>query len=307
MVECIGDVNKCNGEKNKYWNCDLGPSCSNRSLGNRDFAKCKPMREQGRGWGLVTVDGVKKGDLVQEYVGEVIDEEEMKTRLQQWAHDHPNDPNFYVMHLDTGWYIDARHEANLSRFINHSCDPNCRLVPFNVGGYMRIGIFSLKDIEPGQFLSYDYQFDTTHGDKFRCRCGAKSCRGTMKGGKGEGVDVGIERKTRKDEWEEAKARYERDRKYLEEAEKKENERTCQVDVLVPGAENVMETVAAGPNEKYREFSRDNRLFLWRNVMKGGDFIERPLPAKKTKRCSTKNALPMDLLSDLFSTNGRYEL
>jgi hypothetical protein len=242
MVECVGDVNKSNGEKNKYWNCDLGPSCSNRSLGNRDFAKCKPMREQGKGWGLVTVNGVKKGDLVQEYVGEVIDEEEMETRLQQWARDHPNDPNFYVMKLDTGWYIDARLEANLSRFINHSCDPNCRLVPINVGGYMRVGIFSLKDIEPGQFLSYDYQFDTKHGDFFRCRCGAASCRGTMKGGKGGGINEAVEQKTRKEEWEEAKARYEQDRKYLEDAEKKENERTCQVDVLVPGAEHVMETV-----------------------------------------------------------------
>jgi hypothetical protein len=25
MIECIGDVNKNNGAKNKYWNCNLGP------------------------------------------------------------------------------------------------------------------------------------------------------------------------------------------------------------------------------------------------------------------------------------------
>lgn len=294
MIECIGDVNKSNGEKNKYWNCDLGPSCSNRSLGQRNFAKCRPMREQGKGWGLIAINGVKKGELVQEYVGEVIDEEEKKSRLQQWARDHPNDPNFYVMALDSGWYIDARNEANLSRFINHSCAPNCRLVPFNVGGYMRVGIFSLTDIAPGQFLSYDYQFDTEHGDKFRCRCGATNCRGTMKGGKGEGMDQTVEHKTRKEEWEEAKARLERDRKYLEEAEKKEDEQACQVDALVPGADHVMETVAAGPNEKYRKTAQDSRLFLWRNVCKGGVFSERPLSSERTKPHSTETTQNFEL-------------
>ena len=32
-------------------------------------------------------------------------------------------------------------------------------------------------------MSYDYQFDTNHADKFMCMCGAVKCRGTMKGGK----------------------------------------------------------------------------------------------------------------------------
>ena len=29
----------------------------------------------------------------------------------------PNDPNFYIMELEHGWYIDARDKGNLSRFI----------------------------------------------------------------------------------------------------------------------------------------------------------------------------------------------
>ena len=302
MIECIGDVNKNNGAKNKYWNCNLGPPCSNRSLGNRNVAKCELKREPGKGWGLVTVNGVKKGELVQEYVGEVIDEEEKKTRLREWDRDHPDDSNFYLMALDSGWYIDARNEGNLSRFINHSCDPNCELVPFDVGGYMRVGIFSLQDIAPGQFLSYDYQFDTKHGDKFRCRCGAASCRGTLKGGKGEGTNEAVEPKTQKEEWEEAKARYERDRKALEAAEKEEAELACQVGALVPGAEHELETVAAGPNEKYRGRAQDYRIFLWRNVVQGGDFSERLISRKRKSRQSSEEAPAFDLLSTIFSTN-----
>jgi hypothetical protein len=33
----------------------------------------------------------------------------------------------YIMELDTNTVIDARYKGNVSRFINHSCDPNCAL------------------------------------------------------------------------------------------------------------------------------------------------------------------------------------
>ena len=83
------------------------------------------------------------------------------------------------MHLEPGWYIDAREVANMARFINHSCDPNCKLVPVNVAGHMRVSIVCIREVPPGGFLSYDYQFNTQHGEKFICRCGAENCWGTM--------------------------------------------------------------------------------------------------------------------------------
>lgn len=274
MMECIGDSSKGNGEKNPYWNCNVGPSCGNRHLNQRKIAKCKPMREKGKGWGLTAIHGIKAGDLVLEYVGEVIDEDTKDSRLESWAQDHPNDPNFYVMQLDTGWYIDAREEANLSRFINHSCDPNCRLTRMKVGDKMRIGIFALGDIAPGEFLSYDYQFDTKHGDKFLCRCGAKNCRGTMKGGKNAGSDEGSELKTKKEEWEAAKTKLERDKKFLEDASRKEEDQANQTGELVPAASNGSETVAAGAQSRHSSTVRANRIFLWRNVAKGDNFLSR---------------------------------
>ena len=39
----------------------------------------------------------------------------------------PNDHDFYIMELDPGIYVDGKKKGNLSRFINHSCDPNCEL------------------------------------------------------------------------------------------------------------------------------------------------------------------------------------
>jgi SET domain-containing protein len=39
----------------------------------------------------------------------------------------PNDHDFYIMELDPGIFVDGKKKGNLSRFINHSCDPNCEL------------------------------------------------------------------------------------------------------------------------------------------------------------------------------------
>ena len=42
----------------------------------------KIFREHGRGWGLRASEDVKKGQLVFEYVGEVIDDEELHVRTR---------------------------------------------------------------------------------------------------------------------------------------------------------------------------------------------------------------------------------
>lgn len=34
--------------------------------------------------------------------------------------------HFYMLELDKDTLIDARYRSNESRFINHSCDPNCQ-------------------------------------------------------------------------------------------------------------------------------------------------------------------------------------
>ena len=270
-TECVGDKSLKNGDKNPYLNCNCGVLCGNRSMSKRQFAKCRPAREHGKGWGLITVDGCKTGDLVQEYAGEIIDELTKEDRLKAWTRDHPNDPNFYVMHLEPGWYIDAREVANMARFINHSCDPNCKLVPVNVSGHMRVGIYALKDIEPGEFLCYDYQFDTQHGERFTCRCGAANCRGTMKGGKTDD-EKAEEKKTKRELLAEAKARVQRDKKYLQSVLSSEKERLYLTGPFVPGEEKEKaEMVAAGPNERCRREAQESRVFLWRNALVGGNF------------------------------------
>ena len=104
-----------------------GPDCGNRLLTNRQITRTRPAREIGKGWGLIALDDVKVGDLILEYVGEVLTEKEIAYRLEEHEREKPNDPNFYIMELQNGWFIDARDKGSLSRFINHSCEPNCQL------------------------------------------------------------------------------------------------------------------------------------------------------------------------------------
>ena len=233
-------------------------------------AKCKPKREQGRGWGLIAVEMIGKGDLVQEYVGEVVDAETKEDVLKKWARDHPNDPNFYVMSLSKGWIIDAREVANLSRFINHSCDPNCVFLPINVSGYMRNAIMALRDIAPGEFLSYDYHFDTRHRDRFVCQCGAAKCRGTMKGGGKSKTELSSTKSTAAQIWEAAKAGLEWDHKFQKEV--LDSARMLQCDERVPSSDNIEELVTNGLQNRNRGTAKHNRIFLWRNAVQGANFF-----------------------------------
>jgi uncharacterized protein len=77
--------------------------------------------------------------------------------------------------------IDAAKRGNESRFINHSCAPNCKAWRFG----KKIFIYALRDIQRHEELTFDYQLrdrdDAAEAepDAYRCNCGSPSCRGTM--------------------------------------------------------------------------------------------------------------------------------
>lgn len=274
-VECYGE----GMDSKKPSNCSVGPNCGNRLFSQRKFIQCTPKREEGKGWGLTVCENVKRGDLIIEYVGEIIDAETKEKRLIEWTMQHPNDPNFYIMALQPGWFIDAREKANLSRFINHSCEPNCVILPVNAMGRIRCGIIASRDIGAGEFLSYDYHFDTRDGDKFICRCGSLKCRGTMQSGNKISSSASSNKKSKGEILDEAKATFERDKKFLNDYYEDSIRRSCLVRETVPGAEaennnSKEELVANGPQLKYRTKVQGNHLFLWRNAELGSDFAYR---------------------------------
>lgn len=67
-------------------------------------------------------------------------------------------------------------QGNISRFINHSCEPNCETQKWLVAGELAIGLFAVRDIPKDSELTFDYNFER-YGDKpMRCYCGSTNCR-----------------------------------------------------------------------------------------------------------------------------------
>jgi hypothetical protein len=174
FVECVGGHKSLDGKKEKMFNCNVGVNCGNRALQEAVVPMTKVVKCANKGFGLKAMEKIKAGSLVIEYVGEVLTERMKNERLAQTV-----DKNYYIMFLDTNQYLDGRLKGSESRFINHSCEPNCHLIKWEVGEFKRIAITALRDIEPEEELSYDYQMETSAADAFECFCGAPKCRGTM--------------------------------------------------------------------------------------------------------------------------------
>lgn len=95
----------------------------------------------------------------------------------------------FLFTLNEEFIVDANVGGNAARWINHSCEPNCRaLIEEHAGSDRRrdkVLIESLRPIAAGEELTYDYGIvlDEPHSARMKkiwaCRCGAKTCSGTM--------------------------------------------------------------------------------------------------------------------------------
>ena len=130
------------------------------------------------GYGVFALRRIRKGTTVIEYLGERVSHAEADRRYQGKMAD---DNHTFLFTVDARTVIDAGVGGNLSRFINHSCDPNCEVIlddgrPF---------VVSIRTMQAGDELAYDYNLTCSADDSpeieevFGCRCGTASCRGTM--------------------------------------------------------------------------------------------------------------------------------
>ncbi len=143
-----------------------------------DGRRIQTRRSGVHGKGVFAVQDLAEGETLIEYVGEIIN---WKEALRRHPHD-PKDPNHtFYFHIDEDHVIDAKHGGNSSRWINHSCKPNCEAD--EVEG--RVFIKALRNIPAGDELFYDYGLiiDAPYTKKllaeYPCWCGAKNCRGTL--------------------------------------------------------------------------------------------------------------------------------
>jgi hypothetical protein len=146
--------------------------------GSSSNRRIQVRRSGVHGKGVFALQDLAEGETLIEYVGEIISWDEAQDR-----HPHdPKDPNHtFYFHVNEDKVIDALHGGNSSRWINHSCDPNCEADEDNE----RIFIKAIRNIKAGEELNYDYGLiiDEPYTKKLKaeypCWCGAKNCRGTL--------------------------------------------------------------------------------------------------------------------------------
>ena len=125
--------------------------------------------------GLYAREPILEGDYVIEYKGEKITKKESECRaLEQEARGRRNrSGQVYIFDLNKRYDLDGNLPGNVARFANHSCEPNCEAV--NYRG--QIWFVAVRDIEPGEELTFDYGYALESALDHPCHCGTPSCPG----------------------------------------------------------------------------------------------------------------------------------
>ncbi|KAG7387816.1 hypothetical protein PHYBOEH_008130 [Phytophthora boehmeriae] len=157
--------------------CPAGHFCMNQRLQHPEkYPLLEPFRTQHKGYGVRTRQQISQQSIVGEYVGEIIDQKELARRLKSVPR---HELNFYYLLLAPGVYIDARNKGSFTRFVNHSCDPNCKTEKWTVKGETRIAVIALRDIQEGEELTFDYQWKALGSRQIKCFCNAANCKGVI--------------------------------------------------------------------------------------------------------------------------------
>ncbi|XP_030645115.1 histone-lysine N-methyltransferase EHMT2 [Chanos chanos] len=156
--------------------CSCYRMCKNRVVQSGIKVRLQLYRTEKMGWGVRALQDIPQGSFICEYVGELISDAEADVR----------EDDSYLFDLDNKdgevYCIDARYYGNISRFINHLCDPN--IIPVRVFmlhqdlRFPRIAFFSSRDILTGQELGFDYgdRFWDIKSKYFTCQCGSEKCK-----------------------------------------------------------------------------------------------------------------------------------
>ncbi|KAH9501726.1 Histone-lysine N-methyltransferase setd2 [Dermatophagoides farinae] len=155
--------------------CPLGEHCSNKRFQKKQYMKLTPFKTEKKGWGLMTLESIPANSFIMEYVGEVIDPFMFHKRTDKYS--KLKMEHYYFMALKSDEIIDATYKGNMTRFINHSCEPNSITQKWTVNGELRIGFFTIKPVAAGEEITFDYQFQRYGKKAQKCYCESKCCRG----------------------------------------------------------------------------------------------------------------------------------
>ena len=123
----------------------------------------KPYRigRSKTGLGLFATQPIKKGVKIVQYFGPLLDSKNEK---------HDAIENKYLFQISKRWTVDGSIRKNIARYINHACKPNAAS-DVNAAK-KKIIIRSIKKIEPGEEINYDYgtEYFKEYLKPIGCKC-----------------------------------------------------------------------------------------------------------------------------------------
>jgi len=188
--------------------CSCGPGCKTRLVQKGRKVPLTIFKTPNRGWGVKCDEDLIQGEFIDTYLGEVITNAEADRREAKAGKDKAS----YLYSLDkfvgdgdvtedSCYVVDGQYMGGPTRFINHSCEPNCRQYTVSYNKYdikiYDLAFFAYEDIPAGTELVFDYMDkdeeeeeavtqmreaaanDPKNLDKKPCNCGARKCRGYL--------------------------------------------------------------------------------------------------------------------------------
>lgn len=127
---------------------------------------------------MFALQAIPAGQRILEYRGEVTSWRRASARQRQTGvRGHT-----FIFSLADGRVIDGSVGGNSTRWLNHSCEPNCEAIEDERG---RVFIETVRSLMPGDELYISYRL--TIGEAvtlelaadYACHCGTKRCTGSM--------------------------------------------------------------------------------------------------------------------------------
>jgi len=180
--------------------CACGDVCKTKVTQKGRHARLEIFKTATRGWGLRSLDDLEKGEFIDFYWGEVITNQEADNRLENNAQ-----KNSYLFDLDKFrkeineddmLVLDGEFFGGPTRFVNHSCDPNCGIYAVSYNKYdnlkYNLAFFARENIPKRTELTFDYAEGKNDDEdpesqgsgemeegRTKCLCGTPLCRGYL--------------------------------------------------------------------------------------------------------------------------------
>ncbi|KAI0789158.1 SET domain-containing protein [Abortiporus biennis] len=183
--------------------CGCEEKCQNRVVQLGRQVEVNIQKTVKKGWGVFA--GSKRipaNTFIGIYAGEILTDaegEERGFKYNIFGRTYLFNLDFYHLKEEKpdwqiAYCIDAYHSGNFTRFLNHSCEPNCKINAcyINEANLEKplLTVFTIYDVEPKEELCFSYYGDPDDEDEnfeddqsdavyVPCQCGATKCTGRM--------------------------------------------------------------------------------------------------------------------------------